>query len=185
MLLGLRWLAAVSTITAVVAAGVPLLGAPLDWQNSVSYSWSGSRRKFLTLAIVMSLAGAGICAGLVSWVIPHYRLPVLMYGVVAVAYVALMSVAWVPMNNRPGEHSFLHGHFLGGALLATLAVVAMVCVVWFSTDVPVLTRAMSCLTMLLAASWPLLFFSPARRAFLVLESLIALTFFGTILLLLS
>jgi hypothetical protein len=185
MFLGLRWLAAVSTVTAVMAAGTPLLSGPLDWRNSVSYSWTRSRRKFLALAIVMSLAGVGISIGWMFWIIPHYHLPTLMYGVVAVAYVALMGVAWVPMNYRPGEHSYLHGHFLGGSLMATLAAIAMACVVWFGTDISVVTRIVSSLSMLLAASWPLLFFSPARKAFLVLESLVALSFFSAIMLLLS
>jgi hypothetical protein len=184
MISDLRWLGLASTVIAVVAAGVPLLGKPLDWQNSVSYSWTGSRRKFLILAVVMSFAGAGMCAGWIEWIIPHYHLPALIYGVVAIAYIALMGVAWVPMTDKPGDHSYLHPHFVGGAALATLAIVAMASVAWFGVNVPVAARVLSFSAMILAACWPLLFFSPARRAFLLLESLIALTFFGTIVLLL-
>lgn len=184
MISDLRWLGLVSTVTAVVAAGVPLLGKPLDWQNSVSYTWAGSRRQFLVLAVVMSLAGAGMCAGLIAWVIPHYHMPALMYGVTVVAYIALMGVAWVPMTDKPGEHSYLHPHFVGGATLTTLAIVAMASAAWFGVNVPPAARVLSILAVVLAACWPLLFFSPARRAFLLLESLIALTFFGTLALLL-
>lgn len=179
----LRWLGLASTVAAVIAAAVPLLGKPLDWQNSVSYSWAGSRRQFFVLAVVMSLAGAGMCAGLMGWVIPHYHMPALMYGVTAVAYVALMGVAWVPMTDKPGEHSYLHPHFVGGAVLATLAIVAMASVAWFSMNVTTATRLLSLLAVVLAGCWPLLFFSPARRVFLILEGLIALTFFGTLALL--
>jgi len=125
-----------------------------------------------------------MCTGLIVWSIPHYHLPELMYGVVAVAYVALMGVAWVPMTEKPGEHSYLHPHFLGGATLATLAIVAMVSVTWFGLGVPTPARVLSFSAMVLAACWPLLFFSPARRVFLVFESLIALAFLGTLTLLL-
>ena len=183
MIEDVRWVALVSTVTAVISAGAPLLGTPLDWQNSVSYSWSVSRRKFLVVGAILSLAGAGMCAGLLLWVIPHYHLPRLMYGIVVVAYIALMGIAWVPMDERPGEHSYFHYHFLGGGLIASLAIVAMASVVWFSTGVPYVTRVTAFLAMVFAIGWPLLFIGPAKRVFLAFESLIALTFLGTVILL--
>jgi hypothetical protein len=107
-----------------------------------------------------------------------------MYVVIVLAYVAFMSVAWIPMMDRPNEHSYWHGHFLGGSALATLAVVAMAIVVWSGVDVPVIARIVCFAAMVLAAGWPLLFFTPLRRAFLVLEGLIAMTFSVAIVLLL-
>jgi hypothetical protein len=185
MISDLRWLGLVSMVTIVVAAGIPLLSGPFDWQNSVSNSWTSSHRIWLTLAIVMSLAGTTGCASLAWWVIPHYHLPMLMYAVIALAYVAFMSVAWIPMVNRPGEHSYWHGHFLGGSALATLAVIAMILIVWCGVGVPMATRIVCFAAMVLAAGWPLLFFTPLRRAFLVLEGLIAMTFSVAIVLLLA
>jgi hypothetical protein len=107
-----------------------------------------------------------------------------MYGVIAVAYAAFMGVAWIPMTERPGEHSYRHGHFLGGSILATLAIVSMATVVWFGVSVPIAARVACIAAMILAAGWPLLFFSPARRIFLILESLIAVTFSAAVVLLL-
>jgi hypothetical protein len=184
MILDFRWLGLISIVLIVGAAGVTLFRGPLNWQDSVSYSWARSYRRWLMLAAVMSLAGTGICASLVFWVVPYYHLPVLMYGVVAAAYVAFMAVAWIPMKDRPGQHSYWHGHFLGGSVLATLAIIAMAMVVLNGVNVPILVRVVSFIAMVFAACWPLLFFSPAKRMFLVLESLIALTFSTAIVLLL-
>lgn len=171
-------------VTIVVAAGVPLLGKPLDWQNSVSYSWSGSRRQWLVTAIVMTLAVTGTCTSLVWWLIPHYHLPAVMYGFVVMGYVAAMGVAWAPMTDRPGEHSYLHAHFLGGAAVATLAFVILAIVLWFGVSVPTTARTVCIAAMILALCWPLLFFTPARRVFLALESVLALTISAAVILLL-
>jgi len=180
----LRWLGLISIATIVAVAAVPLLSGPLDWQDSVSRSWSKSLRRWLAIAIVMSLAGTGICTSLAFWVTPHYHLPAFMYGVIAVAYVAFMSVAWIPMTERPGEHSYLHGHFLGGLIITILALVAMATVVWFGVSVPMAARVACIAAMVLAAGWPFLFFGPGRRIFLLLESLIAVTFSMAVVLLL-
>lgn len=180
----MRLLGLVSIAVIVVAAAVPLLGKPLDWQDSVSHSWAGSARKQQVMAVVMSLAGTGICTSLALWVIPRYHLPAFMYGVILAAYLAFLGVALVPMTERPGEHSFWHWHFLGGSSLATLAIVAMGTVAMFGTTVSLETRIVCFVAMVFAAGWPLLFFTRARRIFLALESLIAVTFSVAIILLL-
>ena len=107
-----------------------------------------------------------------------------MYAIILAAYIAFMAVAWLPMTDRPGEHSYLHGHFLGGSALATLAIAAMATVALFGSNVPVETRVVCGAAMVLAAGWPLLFIGPARRIFLAFESLIAVTFSVAIVLLL-
>lgn len=172
----LRLLGLISIAAIVVVAAVPLLSQPLDLQDSVSRSWSRSRRTWLVTAIAMSLAGTGISTSLAFWAIPHYSLPAFMYAVVAIAYIAFMGIAWVPMTDRPGEHSYWHGHFLGGSVVATLAIVAMATVVWFGASVPAAARIACIAAMMLAASWPFLFIGPARRVFLLLESSIAVAF---------
>jgi hypothetical protein len=176
MILDLRWLGIVSMVVIVMAAAVPPLSGPLDWRDSVSRTWTRSRRKWLVLAVLMSLAGTGLCVSLAWWVVPHYHLSALMYRVIAAAYLAFMGVAWIPMTDRPGEHSYWHGHFLGGTVLATLAVVAMAGVLWSGMGVSPVARMLCWVSMVLAAGWPFLFFSSARRMFLVLESVIALAF---------
>jgi hypothetical protein len=167
----------------VAASALPLLRGPLDIRDSVSRTWSGSRRRWLTLAMVMSVAGTGMCASMGFWLVPYYDLPALTYAVIALAYVAFMGVAWVPMLERPGDHSYLHKHFLGGAALATLAIVAMAIIVFSGKDVP---RAawMACLvSMILAAGWPLPFTRRLRGVFLLIEALIALSFAAAVILL--
>ena len=184
MILDYRWLGIISMIIFVLAAGVPLLGGPLDWQDSVSHSWASSQHKWQIFGVLMSLAVTGACISLVLWLIPYYHLPALMYGVIALVYVASFAVVWVPMTDRPGQHSYWHGHFLGASVLATLAAIAMATVVWFGLNVSNAARIACFVAMILAVSWPLLFFSPARRMFLVLESLIALMILVAIMLLL-
>jgi len=184
MVLDYRWLGIISMIIFVLAAGVPLLGGPLDWQDSVSHSWTKSQHKWLLFGVLMSLAVTGACISLVLWLIPHYHLPSLTYGVIALVYVASFAVIWIPMTDRPGQHSYWHGHFLGGGGLCTLAVIAMAIVLWFGINVSNVARIACFVAMIFAVSWPLLFFSPARRMFLVLESLIAVTIWAAIMLLL-
>ncbi len=181
MVLDYRWLGIISLIIFVVAAGVPLLGEPLDWQDSVSRSWVRSRSRWLLVAVVMR---TGTCISLVLWLIPRYHLPALTYGVIAVVYVISFAVIWVPMTDRPGQHSYWHGHFLGASALSTLAAVTMAIVVWYGVNVSNAARIACFVAMILAVSWPLLFFSPARRMFLLLESLIAFTISVAIMLLL-
>lgn len=183
MIPDLRWLGLASILVIILASAIPLLGKPLDWQDSVSHSWVGSRRKWLTLATLLTIGGTGLCVSLALWAVPHYDLPVLLYGIIALAYAGMLAVAWVPMTDRPGEHSMLHGHFLGGSALATLAIIALASVIWFGTDVRSATRIASFIALLFAASWPLLFISPARRIFLALESLIAMSFLAALVLL--
>jgi hypothetical protein len=178
-----RWIGLISAVIAVITAGIPLLMQPLDWGSSVSNSWAGSRRKFVTIAIVMSLTGAGMTLGWILWIIPFYQLPKLMYVIVSIAFIGLTAVAWVPMKERPGEHSLLQKHFLGGAAMVTLAIVAMACVTWYGSNITTATRAVSFDAMIFSACWPLLFFTRAKRIFLPLESLIALSFFMTLILL--
>ena len=110
------------------------------------------------IAVVLSLAGTVLCISLALWVVPHYRLPDYMYALILLAYAALLGVAWVPMTERPGEHSYRHGHFLSGSVRPPSGALASVT------------------SMVLAIGWPLLLVEPARRAFLVLESLIAVSF---------
>lgn len=185
MILDLRGLGLISIAAIVVTSALPLLGAPLDWQDSVSHSWAGSRRRWLRMATLFSLAGTGLCVSLAFWVIPHYHLPAFMYAVILLAWVAFMGVAWIPMTNRPGEHSYSHGHFLGGSVLATSAILAMAVVVWFGVDVSSPARLVCIMAMTFALAWPLLFISPAKRFFLALESLIAMTFSTAVVLLLT
>ena len=184
MVLDYRWLGIISLIIFVVAAGVPLLGEPLDWQDSVSRSWARSRSKWLIVAVVMSFAVTGTCISLVLWLIPRYHLPALTYGIIGIVYVISFTVTWVPMTDRPGQHSYWHGHFLGASALSTLAAVTMAMVVWFGVNVSNAARIVCFVAMISAVSWPFLFFSPARRMFLLLESLIALTIAVAIMLLL-
>jgi|GEM_PF-4911928 len=149
MIPDLRWLGSASILLMVLTSATPLLGKPLDWQDSVSHSWIGSRRKWLTLATLLTIGGTGLCISLALWVVPHYDLPALLHGVIALAYIGLLAVAWIPMTDRPGEHSMTHGHFLGGSILATLAIIAMASIIWFGTDVPQATRVASFVALLL------------------------------------
>jgi hypothetical protein len=175
MVFGFRELGLVSMIIFVAAAGLPLLGEQIDWQNSVSYTWARTRRRFVIVGLVMSVAVTLICASFWFWLVPHYRLPFFTYPLIVAAYTASIGVLWVPMHERPGEHSIRHLHFLGGAILATLAAIFLATVVWGGANVPSTLRFVCVIAMLLAALWPLLFITPARQRFLVGESLIALS----------
>lgn len=175
MILDFRVLGLVSMAVFVITAGLPVLSGSVDWQNSVSYTWSDTRRRFILVGLVMSLAVTAVCISLWFWLIPHYHLPVVTYLLMGLAYVAAMGVLWVPMRERPGEHSFRHIHFLGGATLATIAAVMMAIVLWFGVSVSYLSRIACVVAMLFAVCWPLLFLTSAKRAFLVLESFIALS----------
>lgn len=185
MIFDLRKLGVASMIVFIATAGLPLLGGPVDWQNSVSYTWSGTKPKFLLVGVIMSLAVTCICASFLFWLIPFYHLPTLpSIAIIAVAYVAAIGVLWVPMRDRPGEHSFRHPHYIGGVTLATLAALFLAIVVWFGVNMSSLTRIACFFAMVLAACWPLLFFTKAKRVFLALESLIALSSSVAIILLL-
>lgn len=173
-----RWLGLISIVVIIATAATPLFGGQLDWRDSLSRSWTGSRRTWLIMAAIMSVAGTGVCTSLALWAIPYYQLPAIMYGIIGVAYAAFMGVAWMPMAERPGEHSYWHGHFLAGSIVATLAFVAMAVIVCVGKALPPIAWVVCALSMILTAGWPLLFFKPARRIFLPLESLIATTFLG-------
>ena len=183
MVLDYRWLGIISMIIFVVAAGAPLLGRPLDWQDSVSHSWARLQHKWLQFGLVMSLAVTGACMSLVLWLIPYYHLPIVMYGVIAIIYVISFAVIWIPMKDRPGQHSYWHGHFLSAGVISTLAVITMAIVLWFGINISNIARIACFVAMILSACWPLLFFNPVKRIFLVLESLMALTISVAIILL--
>jgi hypothetical protein len=175
MLSIIQILGLVSLAMFIAAAGFPLLLAPLDWRGSVSYSWSSSFRTYLSVAATITLGTTGVCITLTLWTIPHFQLPKVMYGILGITYITAMIVAWWPIKEQPGKHSYLHAHFLGAAALAMLALATMACVVFGGTNVMSYTKAVCFVAMILAASWPLLFFSPLRRIFLAVESVIALS----------
>ncbi|MBL8122419.1 hypothetical protein JNM87_06775 [Candidatus Saccharibacteria bacterium] len=185
MFIDLRGLGIVSMVVIVATSALPLFGLTLDWQDSVSHAWVGSRRRWLWMATLFSLAGTNLCVSLAFWVVPHYQLPAFMYGIICLAWIAFMGVAWIPMRNRPGEHSYSNGHFIGGAVLATAAIFAMATVAWFGQSVSGPARLACYLAMAFALVWPLLFTSLLKRYFLALESLIAVAFSIAIVLLLT
>lgn len=180
----LQWLGLLCITTIALVAAMPVFKGPLDWQDSVSITWSRSRKTWLATAITMSLAGTGLCTSLAFWLIPHYKLPIVSYCIIAMAYIAFMCIAWVPMTEQPGEHSYLHGHFLGGATLATLAVAALAIIVWSGVGISPIVRIFGVISMIITASWPSMFFGPTRRIFLLHESAIAILFCTTTILLL-
>lgn len=183
--ISLRWLGLLSMLTIVITAAIPLTKQPLDWQDSVSHTWVGSRRTLLLMASIFSLAGTGLCASLAFGVVPHFHLPTLLYAVIFLAWVSFMAVAWIPMEYRPGEHSYAHGHFLGGAVLATSAILAMGLIAWRGVEVPTVPHVSCIVAFVLACLWPLPFTRPFKRFFLVIETLVALSFAVTVVLLLT
>jgi hypothetical protein len=128
----------------------------------------------------MTGAGIGVCGALAAWAVPHYFLPVWLYGVIALAFGAYLGVAWIPMTDAPGAHSVRHGHFLGGSILATLAIAAMAGVAIGGHGVGPVAHLVSLAAGVTAAGWPALFLPQFRRWFLIGECTIAAVFCAAI-----
>src|SRR4051812_18342422 len=92
--------------------------------QSVSQTWSLSTKGHLLISIVLTVFGAGLCAFIVGWLVPTYVLWPGMYAVTLAGYLAVLGIAWFPITEKPGEHSFRHPHFIGGAVAACGAIVA-------------------------------------------------------------
>lgn len=165
-----RWIGLISLLLILIAGVVPVLLAPKRLHGTVSQAWAGVPRWIV--GPVMTLGALGVCAGIAGWIIPTYALPTFMYGVVALAFVAMLFIAWVPMHEAPGEHGLVHAHFIGGAGLATLAVVSLGTVV-ASDLVPAGIRILGGAGAGIAACWPVLYLTNLKRYFMVAEILIA------------
>lgn len=172
----LQWFGIISLGVIVIFGAAPLLRKPFDPTESVSQSWGGMPSTHRLLGIILTLFGAGFCAFLTGWLIPVYHLPTFMYGLTAVAYLALLSIAWIPITEKPGEHSLRHPHFVGGALGATGITISYMAILISQPTVPPVSRFLTIVALIYSLCWPLFFLRPARRAFLILECLFVLLF---------
>ena len=179
----LRWLGVLS-LGIILAAGLwPLKGRLFDDPGrSVSQSWSAVRKPRL-LGTLLTVAGAGLCAFIVGWLTPMYRLGPLMYVLAAVGFLGLLAVAWVPIAERPGEHSLKHPHFIGGVAAANVAVVAYILIICAAPKVPPISYNLAVIALIFSASWPVFFVKGVRSYFLVLEGVFVLLLVAVMLLL--
>lgn len=172
----LRWLGVIALSGMLATALLLLVTQQFDPSSSVSQSWSRSKRAFLFMGISMSVFGALLCVSLLGWTIPHYGLPVLLYPLVLLAYLALLVIAWVPMVEKPGEHSWLHPHFLGGGVVATGALVGFLLILQASPPVPPVSYWLTVLALAYGLLWPVFMLEKVRKYFLVLEIGLVLMF---------
>lgn len=172
----LRWVGVAALCGMLLAALALQLTERFDSSRSVSQVWARSRRSYIFTGVSMSVFGALLCLSLVGWHIPAYRLPTLMYPLVALAYLALLAIAWVPMTEKPGEHSLLHPHFLGGAFVATGAIVGFACILLARPAVPTASYWSTAVSLAYASMWPLFMTVRLRRFFLLLEIGLVLLF---------
>lgn len=172
----LRWLGVVALAGMLAAALLVLLTQQFDASRSVSQSWSRSRRAYVFMGVSVTVFGALLVVSLMGWTIPHYGLPWLMYPLVSLAYLALLVIAWVPMIEKPGEHSLLHPHFVGGGIVATGAAIGFLLILLAKPAVPALSFWITVAALSYGALWPLFMTRHLRRYFLVLEIGLVLMF---------
>lgn len=176
----LRWLGVAALLGMVLTAVAVQMRERFDASRSASQAWSRSRRSYLLTGVSMTLCGAVLCLSMMAWLIPHYGLSALMYPLVGLAYVALLAVAWVPIAEKPGEHQLSHPHFIGGAVVATGAVVGFLCILSAEPAVPVVSFWLSVVALAYTVLWPVFFVARLRRYFLLLEIGIVMWFVSVI-----
>lgn len=140
-----------------------------DTGMSVSQVWAHSRRSYLLMGIIMSVFGLIFCVSMLYWLLPTYRLATIMYPLVMASYIALLFIAWVPMKEKPGQHSMMHLHFLGGGFVATGALIGFLVIVSARPMVPPVSYWLAVAAIPYTAAWPLFMSAWLRQYFLVLE----------------
>lgn len=164
-----RWLGLVALAGMLLTALLLLLTQKFDPSRSVSQSWSRSRRAYIFMGASVTVFGAMLTASLLWWTIPTYHLPALMYPLVTLAYLALLVIAWVPMFEKPGEHSLLHPHFISGGIVATGAAIGFLLILLARPAVPPVSYGAALIALAYGSLWPLFMTERWRRYFLVLE----------------
>ena len=158
------------SLTTILVLGIwPVLRAPIALHGTVSQTWTVPRNRRRWFSWALSVAGLGTGAGIAGWLIPHFGLSPLLYVITVLACAAMQLVAWVPLHDLPGEHSWRHGHFIGGAALATLAALALGLLAFVPSRIPPAVAVVSAVAAGIAASWPVWYVSHLKRYFLLAE----------------
>ena len=176
----LRWAGIVSLAVIVISGAIPVFRTVTRPGQSVSQTWSSDTRGHRLISIILTVFGAGLCAFMVGWLIPTYQLWPGMYAITLVGYLAILGVAWFPMTEGPGEHSFWHPHFIGGAVTACGAIIGYTAILLANADIPPFSYRLTLIALLCTAAWPLFFLREVRNYFIVLEVIVVMLFMAVI-----
>lgn len=172
---GLRWAGPFSLAGIIVCGTIPALKTLKSPGQSISQSWAivGKQRWFTSAAL--TVFGAGLSASVIGWLVPTYKLWAGMYLVTSLSYLACLTVAWFPMMEKPGEHSYWHPHFIGGATVAYGAVAGYAIILLAGAPIPPISRYLTVSALIYSALWPIFFHRAVRKYFIYLEiTLVAL-----------
>lgn len=176
----LRFVGIISLLIVVVSGAMPVFQTITSLSQSVSQTWTANESTRRLISVVLTIFGAGICAFMAGWLIPTYQLWPGMYLVILLGYIAVLGIAWVPMTESPGEHSFKHPHFVGGAAAACGAIIGYAAILLANGDVPQTSYYITLAALIYTAMWPLFLLRGVRNYFIVLEVILVLFFVAVI-----
>jgi len=176
----LRWIGLLS-LAAILAASIgPVIKSVSSAGQSISQLWAAAEKHHLLISVVLTVGGAGLCAYILGWLIPTYKLWPGMNFVALAGYLAILAVAWFPMIEAPGLHSWRHPHFIGGAVVAYGAVVGYLVILLSGTGIPHPSRIIAVIALAYSAFWPVLFLPGIRNYFMILETILVVLFIAVI-----
>ena len=176
----LRWAGATILLFMLLFGAFILIRYPLGKHASISRHIASNRVHYLLMAIFLTFGGGLFYAFLSLWLIPTYHLSPLLYALLAVAFIAQLTMSWVPDKSpttKVGRRFHLI-HFTGGAIVAISMMLSLYFVLASFENLPLIGSILAIVSTIFSTLSIMLFIlvKKTRQHFLWYESVFILLF---------
>jgi hypothetical protein len=123
----LRWAGAIILFIMLAFGTFILFRYPLGKQASISRHIASNPWHYLLMALLLTIGGGIFYGFLIFWLVPTYHISPVIYGLLAIAFIAQLTLAWVPdkLPTTPSNRRLHLLHFTGGVIVAVIMMLSL------------------------------------------------------------